>query len=298
MTYELKRDCGIFKKDGDLLIPTVLAQGPWYANSLHGSSMMGLMARAAEQHESDLPRLVSRLSVDMMRAAPMAPLTTETEVVRSGKNVEFLDVRLMSEGELYVRATAMRIRQQEVEIEDYFRGIGESPKVPQGDPRAFFQWEGAENPGYHHAIDMHMDEHEGIPILWFRLAVPLVEGEENSSYIQIGTACDWTYAVPNIVYRRKNNIEMSDQKFFAINPDTTINGFRPHLGDWVGLKGQATYGDIGSGTCGAQLFDEQGPLGFSSQTVLIRGNEAAPLHVKAQQKGSKADQKNKQATKA
>jgi hypothetical protein len=108
MNYTPKRDCAIFEKDGDLLIPTVLAKGPWYANSLHGSSMMGLMARAAEQHPSDIPRLVSRLTVDMMRAAPMAPLRTETEIVRSGKNVEFLDVRLFAGAELFIRATAMR----------------------------------------------------------------------------------------------------------------------------------------------------------------------------------------------
>lgn len=280
MNYTPKRDCAIFDKDGDLLIPTLLAKGPWYANSLHGSSMMGLMARAAEQHPSDIPRLVSRLTVDMMRAAPMAPLRTETEIVRSGKNVEFLDVRLFAGEELFIRGSAMRIRQQDVVIDDYFRGLPPYPSLPVQDDKAFFQWPGAEEPGYHHAIDLRMDEHQGFPILWFRLAVPLVTGEENSSIVQLATACDWTYAVPNIVHRRKTSIEMDQQTFFAINPDTTINFFRPSQGQWLGLKAQASYGDIGSGACSAQLFDEQGPIGFSSQTVLIRGNEGAPMHVK------------------
>jgi acyl-coenzyme A thioesterase PaaI-like protein len=284
MTYTPKRDCAIFEKDGDLLIPTILAKGPWYANSLHGSSMMGIMARAADQHPSDIPRLVSRLTVDMMRAAPMGPLKTETEIVRSGKNVEFLDIRLLSEGELYVRGSAMRIRQKNVGIEDYFSGIPPYPSLPESNGHAFFQWPGAEDPGYHHSIDIRMDEHEGKPVLWFRLAVPLTEGEENSSIVQLATACDWTYAVPNIVYRHKNNLGMEEQKFFAINPDTTINFFRPIAGKWVGIKAQATYGEIGSGCCGAQLFDEKGPVGFSSQTVLIRGNEGAPMHVKKSRK--------------
>ena len=280
MTYTPKRDCAIFEKDGELLIPTVLAKGPWYANSLHGSSMMGIMARAADQHPSDIPRLVSRLTVDMMRAAPMGPLKTETEIVRSGKNVEFLDIRLLSEGELYVRGSAMRIRQKDVQIEDYFTGVPPYPTLPETDDHEFFKWPGAEDPGYHHSIDMRMHEHEGKPVLWFRLAVPLAEGEQNSSIVHLATACDWTYAVPNIVYRHKNNLGMDEQKFFAINPDTTINFFRPMQGEWIGIKAQATYGEIGSGCCGAQLFDEKGPIGFSSQTVLIRGNEGAPMHVK------------------
>lgn len=284
MNYTPQRDGAIFKKEGDSLIPTVLAQGPWYENSLHGSSMMGLMARAAEQHPSDLPRLVSRLTVDMMRAAPMAPLRTESSCVRSGKNVEFLDIRLFAGDDLYVRASAMRIRQKDIPMpEDYFRGIPPYPHLPEVEDHGFFQFPGAEKPAFHHAIDMRMDEHQGFPVLWFKLAVPLVEGEHNSSIVKLATACDWTYAVPNIVYRRKKGIEMSEQPFFSINPDTTINFFRPVQGEWLGLKSQATYGDLGSGTCAAQLFDEQGPVGFSAQSILIRGNEGAPMHVKEKQ---------------
>jgi hypothetical protein len=123
-----------------------------------------------------------------------------------------------------------------------------------------------------------MDEHEGKPILWFRLAVPLVQGEKNSDMVELATACDWTYAVPNIVHRRKTGIEMDQQTFFAINPDTTINFFKPKQGEWLGLKANVSYGDVGS--VSAQIFDEHGPIGFSSQTVLIRGNESAPMHVK------------------
>lgn len=280
MSYTPKRDVPVFRQENNSFIPTVLAQGPWYANSLHGSSMMALMAHAAEQFPSDIPRLVSRLTVDMMRAAPMAALTTEVKVMRSGKNVEFLDIHLLSDGKLYIRGSAMRIRVQDVTIDDYFRGIEPFPALPEKNDDEFFRFPGAENPGYHHVIDMRMDEHQGFPILWFKLAVPAIEGFENSSIVKLAAACDWTYAVPNIVHRRKTGIEMDQQTFFAINPDTTINFFRPVEGDWVGLKAQAAYGDLGSGTCAAQLFDCKGPVGFSSQTVLIRGNEGAPLRIK------------------
>src|SRR5690606_20892498 len=123
--------------------------------------------------------------------------TTEVKVMRSGKNVEFLDIHLLSGGELYIRGSAMRIRVQDVTIDDYFRGIEPYPALPEKNDNEFFRFPGAENPGYHHAIDMRMDEHNGFPILWFKLAVPAIEGVENSSIVKLAAACDWTYAVPN-----------------------------------------------------------------------------------------------------
>src|SRR5690606_30116211 len=64
----------LFTLDGDLIVPGPFTRGPWYDDALHGSAMLALMARAAEQHPTDVPRQVVRLTVDMMRAAPMAPL--------------------------------------------------------------------------------------------------------------------------------------------------------------------------------------------------------------------------------
>ena len=49
-------------------------KGPWYEGTLHGSAMLAAIARGAEQHPTDVPRQVVRLTVDMMRAAPMSPL--------------------------------------------------------------------------------------------------------------------------------------------------------------------------------------------------------------------------------
>ena len=73
---------------------------------------------------------------------------------------------------------------------------------------------------------------------------------------------------------------MRSQSFFAINPDTTINLQRQPEGEWIGIQAYPGFDDYGAGTVAAPLFDQQGVIGFCTQSVLIRGEEAAPMHVK------------------
>ena len=99
-TYSPKRDEPMFRLDGGLLIPGVLAKGPWYEGTLHGSAMLAAIARGAEQHPTDVPRQVIRLTVDMMRAAPMAPLRVETTTARAGKNIDHVDIAMYADDDL------------------------------------------------------------------------------------------------------------------------------------------------------------------------------------------------------
>lgn len=277
------RDKPMFELDNDQLIPTELSGGPWHPGSLHGSAMLGIMARAAEQYPSDRPRQVARLTVDMMKAAPRAPLRIDTEVIRSGKNIEWLQLRLKAEGETFVQASAMRIREAEVEVGQPYQAQGESPAAPEAPIEDFFHWPGAETPAYHHTLDIGFSWFQQLPVMWFRSCVPLVAGEPLTPLQRTAMAGDWTYAVPNIALRIREGKSSEDFGFFAINPDTTLNISRPMRGDWLGILARVDYDHCGMGAVSGQLFDHQGAMGFSSQSVLIRGPEAAPMHVKRQQ---------------
>ena len=78
----------IFDRDGETLIPRETARGPWYPNTQHGSPMLALLARAIERHPSEKKTQVTRLTVDLSRAAPMGPVTTEScdRAVRSSSS--------------------------------------------------------------------------------------------------------------------------------------------------------------------------------------------------------------------
>jgi acyl-coenzyme A thioesterase PaaI-like protein len=275
-----KRDEPLFHRDGDLLVPGALTRGPWYQGTLHGSAMLAAIARAAEGHPTEVERQVVRLTVDMMRAAPMAPLRVETTEARSGKSIDFVDIAMYADDELCVRGSALRMRVADLVVDEPEDAPPPPPPPPAGDStgESPFDHPGSDQPAFHHAIDVSVDvDHE---VVWFRLAVPVVEGEHTTSTVTVAAIADWTYAVPHLLRSAQGVPRPTTRAVHAINADTTINTFRPLSGDWVGLRTTAHTGSLGAGTSGAHLYDAAGSLGFSAQSVLVRGPSGAPLRVK------------------
>lgn len=274
------RDGALFRRDGDLLVPGPLTRGPWYQGTLHGSAMLAAMARAAERHPSEVERQVVRLTVDMMRAAPMAPLRVETTAARSGKSIDIVDVAMYADDELCVRGTALRVRVADLVV-DQPADAPPHPQPPRPDQAVVSPFAGraADPPAFHHAIDVHVDVDS--EVVWFRLAVPVVEGEPDTSGVTVAAIADWTYAVPHLLGGARGLARPTGARaVHAINADTTINTFRPVTGSWIGLRTTAHTGSLGAGSSSAHLYDAAGPLGFSAQSVLVRGASGAPLSIR------------------
>ena len=69
---------GFFRVEGDTLVPAAFATSPW-GQVLHGRLIGGLTARAAEQARADVPELAcGRLTVDLFRSVPLAPVRVST----------------------------------------------------------------------------------------------------------------------------------------------------------------------------------------------------------------------------
>src|SRR6201990_273126 len=103
----------IYKVEGANILTSAFAGGPWDARLQHGAAPSSLICWAIEQLPSPVPMRVARLTVDLMRPVPVAPLTLETEVLREGKKIQLVAVRLLADGKEVVRATALRIRKHE-----------------------------------------------------------------------------------------------------------------------------------------------------------------------------------------
>ena len=67
----------VFKLDGDVAITTENAAGPW-GPSQHGGAPSALITRVAEATPSLAPMRIARLTVDLMRPVPLAPLAIRT----------------------------------------------------------------------------------------------------------------------------------------------------------------------------------------------------------------------------
>jgi acyl-coenzyme A thioesterase PaaI-like protein len=269
-------DRPVFQLDGELLVPTGLATGPWYAGTQHGSAMLGLLARAVELHPASGPVQVTRMTVDFMRAAPMSPVSTPTRILRSGKTTEVLEAGIEVDGQVYARATAMRFRVADLPVTEEAPRYGDGRRlclpsedevpspdgIDQSDPDAF-----------HTTLEMRPDAGSEGPAIWFRMRNPLVEGELLTPIVRAAIIADWTYAVPIVHKALMGHVMTEPRRFSAINPDTTFNLHRPMEGEWACLDAHVYYGDLGAGTAVAGLFDERGPIGHSSQSLLIREGE-------------------------
>src|SRR5438552_18120304 len=108
----------IFRVDGHRVTTSPNAAGPWDPNMQHGSPPAALVAWAAEAIPTQVPMRIARVSVDLMRPVPVAPLTIETEILREGRKIQLCAVRLRAEGVLTVGATVLKIRRQAQPLPD------------------------------------------------------------------------------------------------------------------------------------------------------------------------------------
>src|SRR6476661_6593760 len=101
------------RPDGTFL-PTDLARGPWSADALHGGPVGALLAMAAEAELAGAGVAPVRLTVELLRPVPVAPLTLQAEVVRPGRKVRLVAVRLLDGDAPVASASVLAIRTEPI----------------------------------------------------------------------------------------------------------------------------------------------------------------------------------------
>ena len=271
----------IFEAQDDLLVPSGLARGPWYPGTQHGSTMLGLLARAVERYPSDRPMQVTRLTVDFSRAAPLAPVATPTRLIHAGKSVQVIEARIEAGGETYARATGLRFRLEDIDLTGASPRYGMGPRHPLPTPEESPRLPGlseSEVEAFHLALELRPTVAVETPAMWFRQRCPFVAGEETSPVVRAAVIADWTYSIP---FMQELLVDPEsahrERDFTTINPDTSLNLHRPMIGEWLCMDSHVHYADCGAGSAVALLHDETGPVGHTSQSILIRGPDKRPI---------------------
>ena len=78
----------IYRVDGNRVVTSANAAGPWDAGMQHGSAPAALVVRAAEAIPAREPMRIAGVTIDLMRPVPVAPLTLQTEVLREGRKIQ------------------------------------------------------------------------------------------------------------------------------------------------------------------------------------------------------------------
>jgi acyl-coenzyme A thioesterase PaaI-like protein len=102
----------IYRVDGNRVVTSPNVAGPWDAGMQHGSAPAALVVWAAEAIPTREPMRIARVTIDLMRPVPVAPLTLQTEVLREGRKIQLCAVRLLADDVLVVGATVLKIKTQ------------------------------------------------------------------------------------------------------------------------------------------------------------------------------------------
>src|SRR6202162_4916143 len=97
----------IYRVDGDRVVTSPNAPGPWDPGMQHGSAPAALVVWAAEAIPTAVPMRIARVTIDLMRPVPVAPLTLETEVLREGRKIQLCAVRLRAGNVVVVSVTGL-----------------------------------------------------------------------------------------------------------------------------------------------------------------------------------------------
>jgi Acyl-CoA thioesterase C-terminal domain/Acyl-CoA thioesterase N-terminal domain len=249
----------VFHRDGDRFVPTELARGPWDPNAQHGGPSGALLAGLLERHDAGPPAHVVRMTIELLRPVPMEPIELRARTLRPGKRVQLVEGSVLSNGTEVVRATALRIRQAEVEFAD-----PPDDRLSPGPGRLRERFENLGLLNFGFAMEMSVARGEvgapGPAAAWFRLGVPVVAGEETTPLMRVAAAADFGNGISGAV---------TWDEYLFINPDLTIYLHRIPAGEWVGLDARTWPTHDGVGIADAALYDERGRIGRSVQALLL-----------------------------
>lgn len=254
----------LFVPDGDRYVPTPLGASPWGPDSLHGGAPAALLARALEHHERDdaQPMQLVRMTVEILRPVPLAPLRVETETRRPGRRVQLVEARVHAGDVEVTRATGLRLHAVDLPLPEVAVDAEPPPPPPASGRPTAVEWP---------YTAFHTDGMEirtvagdfmspGPSTAWFRLRVPVVAGEPDSGFMRAAAAADFSNGISQV-------LPMDAWTF--INPDLAVTLSRPPVGEWVCLDATSHLAGTGAGFAESALYDARGRVGRATQSLLL-----------------------------
>jgi hypothetical protein len=251
----------IYRVDGNRVVTSLHAAGPWDPRMQHGSAPASLVVWAAEAVPTPVPMRIARVTIDLMRPVPVAPLTLETEVLREGRKIQLCAVRLLADGALAVGATVLKIKTQANELSPE---VAEPPLELPGPDRSRVDPASFSSSPFVTGISLRAARGSfGVPgpgAIWYRADRPLVEGFAISQAMRAVVAADFCNGTSAVLDFRQ---------WTFINADLTVSMARQPIGEWILVDAESWTGPDGAGLAMARLADVKGYFGRAIQSLVI-----------------------------
>jgi hypothetical protein len=238
--------------------------------ALHGGPVAALLARAVENtgaEASSVPMQPVRLTVEFLRPVPVAPMAVSAAAVRTGRKVQWIEARCsLEDGTLLATARAVLMRTDAIEAPMEHHPVVPHPPRPVDCPDsskslAATNHAAFHNQGVEHCFVAGRFDQEGPATDWIRLLVPVLPAEEPSPLQRVAAAADFGNGVA--APARFDVLQF-------VNADLTIHLHRLPVGEWVCLDAVMWMSDTGVALAESSLFDEEGPIGRSLQSLLLQ----------------------------
>jgi hypothetical protein len=253
----------VYRVEGATAFATEHAAGPWNPQLQHGGAPSSLIAWVAERMPTREPMQIARLTVDLLRPVPIAPLEIKSEVVREGRKIQLCSIRLFTGETEVVRGTVLKIRSDAIA---WPAGTAASEPLDEPGPEQGKLLE--RSPEIANAFVTGLSlrfvrgsfEARGPSAVWFRAHRPIVAGEPLSPAMRATLTADFCNGVAAV---------LDFQRWTFINGDLTVSLARLPVGEWILLDAQTWLGDQGSGIAFARLGDERGYFGRAVQSLVV-----------------------------
>ena len=245
---------------------STLTRGPWDPNHQHAGPPIALVCGAIEKvantHGLDH---VSRLTANLIRPVPIGKLTVHVVIDYVGRNAGHFSAQLTAESKEVARFTALAQRRAHVDLPDTLPGypLPRMSILPDHCAEGHFPF-GKSQVGYADLVETRAASGKmfrGPCAIWFRLRHPLLQNEVTSPYQRVAVAADSGNGISAV---------LNYEEYSFLNSDLTINLLRRPVGEWIGLEARSYADAAGAGLAESALFDVDGLIGRSTQSLSIR----------------------------
>lgn len=247
--------------DDGSFMPTRFAQSHWGDDHLNGPAVVGLAARALENHCGSGEFMPARFTADLFRAARNARTTVEVRVVRDGRRVRNAECDVLQEGRAVAHATLVQYRRSAGPPGRQWIAPMSVVTAPVPDDE-LAPYVGSDDGGWTRSPGEHQNTSRK---RFFNDGIDIVAGERLSSFVRAVMLAEATSLVTNL----------GTEGIGYINGDLTVALSRLPLDEWLMIQADSHFASDGVAVGTATLFDREGPFGSGMVTAVA--NPAAQI---------------------
>lgn len=235
---------------GGRLAPNDISRGPWDPNTLHGRVLAGALAHEMETRWGMPGFRPARLTVDMYRVPPFAPVHVVSRLVREGNRIRVIDAELTVDGVQTARASGVFLKEAEnsegvVWSPETWR-VAKPGELPAQEAARPQMWETR-------VIDNGFGSTKQ-KRAWLRETRALIGGVPLTPFVRAAFASDFTNPFAN----------SGSAGLQYVNADVTLYLHRLPEGEWLGFEVVEHHASDGIAVAECAIYDEQGNIGRSA----------------------------------